>query len=104
MDIGSRGSSKLQTNGKWTDGLPWLRVLEEWPEQIVAKPAEVSELESRSVKTGEGCCREKIGSRGQILGENNPLENSVDLSMDEEAHSQLSAKGQEQRTGKNGGN
>ncbi|XP_028394878.1 uncharacterized protein LOC114519022 [Dendronephthya gigantea] len=50
-DIGSRGASELQTNETWMNGPAWLNIPDEWPEKIVTKPTDVSESESRSVKT-----------------------------------------------------
>ena len=50
-DIGSRGSSDLETNEMWMSGPSWLNNSDSWPEQIVAKPSDVSESESRTIKT-----------------------------------------------------
>ena len=50
-DIGSRGSSKLETNEVWMSGPSWLDNPDSWPEQIVAKPTDASESESRIIKT-----------------------------------------------------
>ena len=50
-DIGSSGSSKLETNEIWMSGPSWLDNFDSWPEQIVAKPTDASESESRTVKT-----------------------------------------------------
>ena len=51
VDIGSRGSSDLETNEMWISGPSWLNNSDSWPEQIVAKPSDVSESESRTIKT-----------------------------------------------------
>jgi hypothetical protein len=42
-DIGSRGSSDLETNEMWMSDPSWLNNSDSWPEQIVAKPSDVSE-------------------------------------------------------------
>ena len=50
-DIGSRGSSDLETNEMWMCGPSWLNNCDSWPEQIVAKPSDMSESESPTIKT-----------------------------------------------------
>ena len=50
-DIGSRGASDLETNKMWMSGPSWLTNSDSWPEQIVTKPCDVSESESRTIKT-----------------------------------------------------
>jgi hypothetical protein len=47
----SRGSIDLETNEMWMSGPSWLNNSDSWPEQIVAKPSDVSESESRTIKT-----------------------------------------------------
>ncbi|CAB4038553.1 Hypothetical predicted protein, partial [Paramuricea clavata] len=51
VDIGSRGPSDLETNEMWISGPSWLNNSDSWPEQIIAKPSDVSESESRTIKT-----------------------------------------------------
>ncbi|CAB4013785.1 Hypothetical predicted protein, partial [Paramuricea clavata] len=50
-DIGSRGSSDLESNEMWMSGPSWLNNSDSWLEQIVAKPSDVSESESRTIRT-----------------------------------------------------
>ena len=50
-DIGSRGATQeLQSNELWMSGPAWLGDPTMWPKQVITKPNEVSEAESRLVK------------------------------------------------------